>query len=105
VATKELGSTPRGKPAGMPRDRQGSTYRDVTLNAVIDLERTVGGLETAIGTLEERSADQGRKLDTISKQIYAALAFLAVLSAIGALILNKLGDLAVAIGAAKIVTH
>jgi len=43
-----------------------------TLQAVMELQKTIGGLTEAVNTLKTQSEKQGTKLESISQRVYAA---------------------------------
>ncbi len=61
-----------------------------TLQAVMELQKTVGQLTERIDTLIKRVDQQGPKLSSISHQIYAAWAVLVVLGILGGFFVNHL---------------
>jgi hypothetical protein len=71
---------------------RGSDY-SFTLQAVLELQNTVGQLKEAVGTLKEQGKHHSDKLDKISLRIYAASAVLIVLGTIIGFLLNKGVDL------------
>jgi hypothetical protein len=54
-------------PPGLQAD-----YSVFTVQTVLEMQRTLGGIETAIKNLEERSKEHSGKLDQIGKEVYAA---------------------------------
>jgi hypothetical protein len=64
---------------------------------VLELQRTVGQLNEAVGTLKEHSKQQSEKLDRLNLRIYAASAVLVVLGSILGFLLNKGVDLLIQI--------
>lgn len=63
------------------------------LLAVMELQRAVGKLDEAVGTLKEQGKQHSEKLDKISLRIYAATAVLLVLGTILGFLVNKGVDL------------
>jgi hypothetical protein len=53
-----------------------------TVEIVMRMQHDLGKLTEAVSGLKERQAEQGHKLDTIGKQIYAAIALITVIGAI-----------------------
>jgi len=47
-------------------------YSVYTVQTVLEMQRTLGGVETAIKHLEERSKEHGDKLEQIGKDVHAA---------------------------------
>lgn len=52
------------------------------LDAVMRMQHGFGTLNEAVSGLKERQAEQGRKLDLIGKQMYAAIVLITVIGAI-----------------------
>lgn len=46
------------------------------------MERDIGKLMEAVDGLKERQSEQGKKLDLIGKQIYAAIALITIIGAV-----------------------
>lgn len=63
---------------GPPRDfgvttpPQAADYAIHTVQTVLEMQRTLGGVETSIKHLEERSKEYGGKLEQIGKDMHAA---------------------------------
>ena len=53
-----------------------------TVEIVMRMERDVGKLMEAVDGLKERQSEQGRKLDVIGKQIYAAIVLITVVGGV-----------------------
>ena len=70
----------------------GQNY-DFTLQAVYDMKGTVHELKNGIATLTEQVRDNDKKLDRIARVIYGAGAVLAVLGAIGGIVLRGAWDI------------
>jgi|HubBroStandDraft_4_1064222.scaffolds.fasta_scaffold62545_3 hypothetical protein len=68
----------RERGEGPPRDfgvtnpPQASDYAIHTVQTVLEMQRTLGGVETSIKHLEERSKEYGEKLEQIGKDMHAA---------------------------------
>jgi hypothetical protein len=79
--------TPENAPAYQhPADHQWN------LQFLLDLKGSVASLGEKISGLTEKVEDQGKKLNTISHQIYAAWAILIVFGIIGGFLINHLWD-------------
>lgn len=83
-------------PDSTPKVYPGSNY-DFTLQAVVEMQRSLGKLENAIINLTDQSQKQGIKLDTISHRVSiaqgVAIAGTVILTALGsfiAFLLNKI---------------
>jgi hypothetical protein len=87
-------STPEVLPSTNPISYP-STEHDWTLQTVFELQKTVGQLTQAVSTLTEQGRDNGKKLNQISHQIYAAGAILALTLAVGGWLLKIASDVAV----------
>jgi gamma-glutamyl phosphate reductase len=61
---------------------QAADYAVHTIQTVLEMQRTLGGVETAIKHLEDRSKEHGDKLDTIGKDVHAAKVAVGVATAI-----------------------
>jgi len=79
-------------PETTPPQYRGSDY-SFTLQAVLELQKSVGQLQEAVGTLKEQGKQHAENLDKISLRIYAATAVLIVLGTIIGFLLNKGVDL------------
>ena len=86
------GVLPQSFPETTPQRYPGSDY-SFTLQAVLELQKSVGQLHEAVGTIKEQIKHQGEKLDKLNLRIYAASAVLVVLSTILGFLLNKGVDL------------
>ena len=64
-------SAPPREPETTPRP-QAADYAVHTVQAVLEMQRTLGGVEIAIKHLEEKSKDYGIKLENIGKDLHAA---------------------------------
>ena len=53
------------------------------LQAIMEIQKSIGGLQSKIGSIEDKIDAQGRKLNQISHIITASAAVLAVLVAVG----------------------
>ncbi len=60
------------------------------LQSVMEMQKNVGQLTQAVGTLTEQTKEQGKKLDSISHRIYAGSVILGLLIALLLFILNKI---------------
>src|SRR6478735_6459026 len=82
----------RGKQEGVPPSRlpsveppapaSSSDYSLATLQTVMEMQKAIGGLTQAVNTLTDQQKEQGKKLSHIEKQIYAAIAVIAIAAAI-----------------------
>jgi hypothetical protein len=52
------------------------------LETVMSMQNSMGKLEEAVGTLKTAQAQQGQKLDSIDKKVYAAIAVVVVFGSI-----------------------
>lgn len=93
-------TVPERLPDTTPQVFPGQNY-DFTLQAVFEMQKTVGGLTEAIKTLSEQSRENTREITKISRVIYAAAAVVTVLTGIGAFLLNKAADALIRILSAK----
>jgi hypothetical protein len=73
----------------------GSDY-SFTLQAVMEMQKSVGQLTQAVQTLTEESKQQRAKLDRISHIIYAAGAVITVVGGMIVFLVNKLADALIA---------
>jgi hypothetical protein len=94
-------TTPSRFPETTPQVYPGSDY-SFTLQAVLELQKSVGQLQEAVSTLKDQAKQHSDKLEKISLRIYAATAVLVVLGSIIGFLLNKGVDLLIQI---KGVTH
>ena len=62
------------------------------LQSIGGMRESIEGLKQAVETLTAQSRDQAKKLDTLSHRMYAAGAFLAVLTAVLAWMMNNLAS-------------
>jgi hypothetical protein len=62
------------------------------LETVMRMQHGLGKLDEAVTGLKERQVEQGKKLDTISKQIYAAIVLLAVVGAVLTFFARSIND-------------
>jgi len=85
----ERTETPREIPEVTPQRYPMADY-SFTLQAVMELQKTVGQLTERIDTLIKRVDREGLTLSSISHQIYAAWAVLVVLGLLGGFALNHL---------------
>lgn len=86
------GEQPPRFPETTPPHYPGSDY-SFTLQAVLELQKSVGQLQEAVGTLKEQGKQHAEKLDKLNLRIYAATAVLVVLGTILGFLLNKGVDL------------
>ncbi len=61
-----------------------------TLQAIMEMQKTIGGLNEAVGTLKSLTEKQGDKLDKISHRIYAATVVITIALPILAFLANLL---------------
>lgn len=87
-------TTPRF-PDTNPPESPSKDYALPTLQAVIEMQRTLGELNQAVKTLTVQSNNQGEKIDKISHRVYAATAVVTVLTGIAYFFLNKIFDVVV----------
>ena len=90
--TQGGGVLPQSFPETTPQRYAGSDY-SFTLQAVLELQKSVGQLQEAVSTIKEQIKHQGEKLDKLNLRIYAAGTVLVVLGAILSFLLNKGVDL------------
>jgi hypothetical protein len=69
---------------------QQADYAVHTVQTVLEMQRTLGGIEKAIKNLEDRSKEYGDKLEGLGKDVNAAK---VVVSVVGGLILVAAGCL------------
>lgn len=86
--------TPENYPVTSPGVPGTGEHAGLILTTVMELQRTVGGLVNAVESLTSRADEQGKKVDKISQQIYAAIAVVTVIGGVALFILNKIWDLA-----------
>lgn len=67
-----------------------------TLQAIMELQKTMGGLSEAVNGLKDRTEKQGEKLDKISHRIYAAGVVITVAVPILAFLANWLAPIILA---------
>jgi hypothetical protein len=76
-------SGPPRMPSGNPPIHASSAdYSLATMQVVMEMQKTLGGLTQAVNTLTDQHKDQAAKLNKIEKQIYAFIAIVFVLGAI-----------------------
>jgi hypothetical protein len=63
-----------------------------TLEIVMNMQHSVGKLTEAVDGLKGKQAEQGKKLDRISHQVYAAIVLLAVIGAILTFFAKSIND-------------
>src|SRR2546425_492681 len=88
-------SVPGSLPEGTPSSYPGSDY-SFTLQSVMEMQKSVGQLIQAVTTLTETSKKHDEKIDKISHRVYAASVVIAIFTAIGAFLLNKIADAVIA---------
>jgi hypothetical protein len=93
------GDQPPRFPETTPQTYPGSEF-SFTLQTVIEIQKSVGQLQEAVGTLKVQSQRHDEKLDKINLRIYGATAVLIVLGAILGFLLNKGVDLLIQIKSA-----
>ena len=71
-----------------PPSRYQMTDYSFTLQAIMEMQKTVGGLTEAVGTLKKLTEKQGEKLDKISHRIYAAGVLITIAVPIVAFLAN-----------------
>jgi hypothetical protein len=86
-------TTPKRFAETTPPTLYPSSEQGFPLLALMELQRSVGKLDEAVGTLKEQGKQQNDRLDKISKTIYAATAVLIVLGTILGFMVNKGVDL------------
>jgi hypothetical protein len=85
-------STPPRLAETTPQVYPGQNY-DFTLQAVFEMQKTMGQFTQAIQTLTEEAKDSKKTLSRLSHIIYAAAAVLAVLVTVGGWILSRVWEL------------
>ena len=85
-------TTPQRLPDTTPQVYPGQNY-DFTLQAVFEMQKTMGQLTQAIQTLTEEAKESKKTLSRISHIIYGATAVLVVLGTITGWVLSKAWDL------------
>ena len=100
--TTELEETPRQLPQTNPPGSYPMADYSFTLQAVMDLQKTVGQLTEAVNSLKNTIEKQDsrfnrieEKLSGVTHKLYAAGVVLAILLALGGFIVNKAWDLMV----------
>jgi hypothetical protein len=68
-------------PETTPPIYRGRDY-DFVLQGVFDIQKSIGGLEQAVRTLTEQQKEQGKKLDSLSHKINAAIAVLVFIGTV-----------------------
>jgi hypothetical protein len=84
------GVTPTAIPETTPPQRYPMTDYSFTLQAVMELQKAVGGLTVRIDELIGKVDKQADRLNSISHQIYAAWAVLIVFGALGGFVISHL---------------
>ncbi len=82
-------STPGKMPETTPPN-MGLDQHSWILQAVMEMQVSIGQLTQAVNTLTTQSKEQKDKLDSISHRIYAGTAVLGILIAILLFVLNKI---------------
>jgi len=83
----ERTETPKEIPEITPQ-RYPMTDYSFTLQAIMEMQKTIGGLSEAVGTLKNLTEKQGEKLDKISHRIYAATVVITIALPILAFLAN-----------------
>lgn len=90
-------STPAA-PQGTPQDVAGfDRDHSFTLQAIMEMQRSLGELTQAVKTLTDTTKIHGDKIEKISHRVYAAGAVIVVLLGIGTFFLDKIWDTLAAI--------
>jgi hypothetical protein len=93
---EEKGQSPKSTPehvaVGTPAVQGLADHSALILTTVMELQRSVGGLIHAVETLTGRADEQGKKLESISHRITAAVAVIVVIGAIMGWIVDKSWD-------------
>src|ERR1700686_2703807 len=80
---EHIESGPPKMPSGNPPTYASSAdYSLATMQVVMDMQKTLGGLIRAVDTLTDQHKDHAAKLNKIEKQIYAFIAIVLVLGCI-----------------------
>lgn len=95
-------STPQATPAGTPSPTErGQHGHDFTLQAVMEMQKSIGGLESSVKVLGEKFdkqsdsvSDLKKKIGHVEKVMYAAGVILICTLAIGGWLLNSAKDFA-----------
>ncbi len=74
-------TTPSQLPQTTPQNYPGPDY-SFTLQAIMEMQKTLGQLTQAVTTLTEETKDNSTKIETISHQVYAAKVVVIVVGAI-----------------------
>ena len=85
---------PTRYPETTPVQYPGSGY-DFTLQAVIEMQRTLGEISQSVRDMSGKIEKHEAKLDRISHVIYAAAVVIAIAVSVGAWILNKGADVVI----------
>jgi hypothetical protein len=85
-------STPGKMPASDPSSYYPASDYSFTLQAVMEMQKTVGQLTQAVQTLQEQQKSFSQKLDRISHQIYAALAILLLIGGLLTFFAKSIND-------------
>jgi hypothetical protein len=88
--------TPQRFAETTPQGRYPMTDYSFTLQAIMELQKSVGALTEAVGGLKTNSAKQADKLDTISHRIYAASVVLTLAVPFVAFLANWLAPIILA---------
>jgi hypothetical protein len=90
-------STPSSFAETPPRPYPGTDY-NWTIQALFDIQNTLGRLEQSVSTLSGRFEKQETKLDSVSHKVYAASVIggiLLALSGVAVVFLSKIWDVIV----------
>jgi hypothetical protein len=87
MANERTDAPPSGFPDVTP-PRYPMTDYSFTLQAVMELQKTIGGLTEAVNTLKTQTERQGTKLDSISHRVYAATVIVMIAVPIVAFLAN-----------------
>ena len=80
----------------LPSARHSMADYSFTLQAIMELQKTVGGLAEAVNNLKSNIDKQGDKLEKISQRVYAAGVVLTIAVPILAVLANWLGPIILA---------
>ncbi len=92
---RERDETPSRFPS-TPTPVPSSDY-SFTLQAIMEMQKAIGGLTQSVSTLTKQSEDQGRKVERISHIIYAAGAVGTIFAGTAVWLLSKIADLIVSV--------
>ncbi len=91
----EEGTTPPSYPA-VPPPGYGQSDHSFTLQAIMEMQRSLGGLENAVENLRTKVDAQGTTIGRIEKIVIAATAVVTVVGGIVLFIVDRFGDAIIA---------